>query len=81
MVIEDETGTGKELIARALHEEGPRRGAVFVPVNCAVLDDELFESELFGHARGALTGAAAGAQGVAGAVFGAAPSSSTRWPS
>ena len=64
VVVEGETGTGKELIARALHEEGPRRGAVFVPVNCAVLGDELFESELFGHARGAFTGAAQERKGL-----------------
>ena len=64
VVIEGETGTGKKLIARAIHEEGPRRGAVFVPVNCAVLGDELFESELFGHARGAFTGAAQDRKGL-----------------
>ena len=64
VVVEGETGTGKELIARAIHEEGPRGRAVFVPVNCAVLGDELFESELFGHARGAFTGAGQDRKGL-----------------
>jgi DNA-binding NtrC family response regulator len=64
VLITGETGTGKELVAHALHQQGPRRSRRFVTVNCSAVVETLFESELFGHVRGAFTGATEHKQGL-----------------
>ncbi|GMU36397.1 MAG: sigma-54 dependent transcriptional regulator [Phycisphaerae bacterium] len=64
VLITGETGTGKDLLARAIHYEGPRSGASFVHVNCTAVPDELFEAELFGHVKGAFTSAQSNKKGL-----------------
>ena len=64
MLILGESGTGKELVARAVHERSPRREQAFVPIHCGALPREVLESELFGHEKGAFTGAIATKPGL-----------------
>ncbi len=64
VLITGETGTGKELVAKALHEAGPRRTHGFVAINCGAISESLLESELFGHEKGAFSGAATAHQGL-----------------
>lgn len=70
VLVAGETGTGKELWARLLHRSGPRRNKAFVPVNCAALTPSLAESQLFGHEKGAFTGAAGKSLGIFRAAAG-----------
>ena len=62
--ISGESGSGKELVARLIHEQGPRADTPFIPVNCGAIPSELMESEFFGHTKGSFTGAVIDKEGL-----------------
>jgi transcriptional regulator with PAS, ATPase and Fis domain len=64
VLVTGESGTGKEVVARAIHEASPHRSKIFLPINCAAIPESLLESQLFGHVRGAFTGAVAAQEGL-----------------
>lgn len=70
VLVHGETGTGKELVANAIHSESPRQGKALISVNCAAIPETLIEAELFGHEKGAFTGAATTREGLVAAADG-----------
>ncbi len=70
VLVQGETGTGKELVANAIHRESPRRNKALISVNCAAIPETLIEAELFGHEKGAFTGAASTREGLVSAADG-----------